>query len=192
MRRWFALSRWLLTVAFVPLVGGCAGMGQTASTTNPIYVRANNDEYVWERTVDVVHDYLFEIERENRLDGLIETRYKTGSGLLEPWHGDSPTLSSRTESTLQSIRRKAYIRIAPSQGGYMVAVEAFKELEDVTGAANFAGGATFLENNPLQRDLTAVVGQPAPSGWIPKGRDAELEQALLSSIRTAFGEAAGQ
>ena len=66
---------------------------------NPVFVRANNSEEAWERTVDVVHDYLFEIERENKLGGVIETRYKTGASLMEPWHPDSvdhaPILASR-------------------------------------------------------------------------------------------------
>ena len=30
--------------------------------SNPVFIRANNPEEAWERTVDVVHDYLFEIE----------------------------------------------------------------------------------------------------------------------------------
>ncbi|OYW19360.1 MAG: hypothetical protein B7Z55_09015 [Planctomycetales bacterium 12-60-4] len=149
-------------------------------------VRANDAEIVWERTVDVVHAYLFEIERENRLDGIIETKYKTGASLLEPWHPDSVGYESRLESTLQSIRRKAFISVTPVDGGFLVGVEALKELEDVPRAANSPGAATFLDNNPLQRDLNVVVGQATPSGWIPRGRDPQLEQSLLRSITEAF------
>ena len=168
---------------------GCA-MWRPASPPvgNPIVVRANDGEFVWERTVDVVHAYLFEIERENRLDGVIETRYKTGASYLEPWHPDSPGARNRLESTLQSIRRKAYISVTPVDGGFLVGVEAIKELEDVSRAANSPGAATFLDNNPLQRDLNVVVGQATPSGWIPRGRDAELEQAMLQSITQAFSQ----
>ena len=36
----------------------------------------------------------FEIARENKLDGVIETQYKTGAGILEPWHPDTVGLSS--------------------------------------------------------------------------------------------------
>ena len=178
--------RLALSLGLIALTG-CASYGlRPQAAGNPVFVRAQNDEFVWEKTVDVLHDYLFEIERENRQDGVIETRYKTGAGVLEPWHADSAGAASRLESTLQSIRRKAYVSVTPAQGGYFVTVEAFKELEDVTGAANFAGGATFQENVPLQRDLTAVVGQASPSGWIPKGRDSALEASLLNSIQRAF------
>ncbi len=160
---------------------------QNTTAGNPFFVPANDHEAVWERAVDVLHDYQFQIARENKLDGIIETDYKTGSGLLEPWHRDSVGFDNRLESSLQSIRRRAFVSITPTQGGYLVGVEAFKELEDVVGlAANSAGGATFQESAPLERDLNLVVGQSAPSGWIPQGRDPQLEQDMSQRLRRAF------
>ena len=155
---------------------------------NPVLVPANHPELAWERTVDALHDFKFPILRENKLDGVIETDYVVGSSLLEPWNRDSVGFGNRLESTFQSIRRKALIRLSPApQGGYLVAVEAYKEQEDVKGpVANSAGGATFQIDNPLQRDLNQVVGQAAPSGWIPLGRDPDLEQAMLRRIRSRF------
>lgn len=159
------------------------------AVSNPVFVRANNPDEAWERTVDVVHDYLFEIERENKLGGVLETRYKTGSNCFEPWHRDSVGAANRAESTLQSIRRKAYLSLTPVEGGYLVGVEAHKELEDVANAAVFPGAATFQDNNSgLQRDLNPIVGQATPSGWISKGRDLQLEQSMLLSINRAFGQ----
>jgi hypothetical protein len=80
-----------------------------------------------------------------------------------------------------------FVSITPSEGGYLVAVEAFKELEDLAGlAAISSGGATFQESTPLQRDLNLVVGQSTPSGWIPLGRDIELEQDMLIRLQSAF------
>lgn len=179
---------WASTL-IVGLLSGCATMpGQAPVVSNPIFVRANNSDDAWERTVDVVHDYLFEIERENKLGGVLETRYKTGANCFEPWHRDSVGAANRAESTLQSIRRKAFLSVTPVEGGFMVGVEAHKELEDNARAANSPGAATFLDNNPLQRDLNPVVGQAAPSGWIPKGRDMALEQSMLLSINRAFGQ----
>lgn len=154
--------------------------------SNPIFVRANNPEDAWEQTVDVVHDYLFDIERENKLGGVIETRYKVGASVVECWQPDTIGPSNRLESTFQSIRRKAFVRLTPAPGGYMVGVEAIKEIEDVPRAVTSAGGATFLDNSALQRDLNPVVGQDTPSGWINKGRDPALEQAMLRSITRRF------
>ena len=167
---------------------GCVSMdAHGPPVANPVFVRANNPEDAWERTVDVVHDYLFEVERENKLGGVIETKYKTGASVLEPWHPDAVGPANRLESTLQSIRRKAFVHFTPAPGGYLVGVEAIKELEDVPRAASSAGGATFLDNSPLQRDLNPVVGQATPSGWVSRGRDVALEQAMLRSINRRFG-----
>ena len=91
---------------------------------NPVFVRANNSEEAWERAADVVHDYLFEIERENKLGGVMETRYKTGASVLEPWHPDSIGVTNRLQSTFQSIRRKAFVRFTPAPGGYFVGIGA--------------------------------------------------------------------
>lgn len=191
---WF--SRRLIVIGLIAVgsIGGCAssaGRGPWARNSppisNPLFVRANDGELVWERTIDVAHDYLFEIERENKLDGMIETRYKTGASVLEPWHGDTVGVANRLESSLQSIRRKAIFSVTPVQGGYMVGVQTIKELEDVAAAANSAGAATFLDNNPLQRDLNVVVGQATPSGWINQGNDPYLEESLLRSLSKVMG-----
>jgi hypothetical protein len=129
----------------------------------------------------------FPIAVENKSDGVIETEYKTGSGLLEPWHHDSAGMENRLESTLQSIRRRVLVTVTPAPGGHMLGVEVYRELEDLQGlAANSAGGATFQETTPLRRDLNLVVGQTAPSGWIPQGRDPELEHRVLQDIQRSL------
>ncbi|MBX3440885.1 MAG: hypothetical protein KF774_00665 [Planctomyces sp.] len=156
---------------------------------NPMFVGSNNEDAVWERTVDVLHEFHFGIARENRLSRVIETQYFVGSGVLEPWHSDSVGLANRLESTLQSVRRRVIVNVIPGEQGqgYLVSVEAFKELEDLPGiAANSTGAATFSENEPLRRDLNPVVGQSTPSGWIPAGRDLALEAAILGRLQRAY------
>lgn len=167
-------------------ISGCHTLplaSRQAPVSNPIQVRANNYDLVWERTIDTLHEYQFAIAKENRLSGEIETEYKTGASLFEPWHFDAANTWERTEGTLQSIRRKILVHITQVDGGYLVSVEAFKELEDLPGvASNAATGATFRESQPLRRDLNLVSGQTAPSGWIFKGRDQALEQSLVQDL----------
>lgn len=154
---------------------------------NPILVPANNHEVAWERTIDVLHDYSFEIERENKLGGVIETKYIVGSSLFEPWHREAVGFDNRLEGTLQSIRRRAFVTLTPTEDGYLVGVEVFKEIEDVQRTLqNSAGAATFQESTPLQRDLNLIVDETTPAGWIPRGRDSALEQSLLRRLQTAF------
>lgn len=179
----------LLTLIVLAL--GCSHAPRQAVTTPPapIFVPATNQEAVWERVVDVLHQYYFRLAREDRQDGIIETEYKVGAGLQEPWHPDAVGFENRLEGTLQSIRRRVIVRITPDDGGYLVTVEAFKELENLQGlAANSPGGATFQEHSPLQRDLDVVVGQTAPSGWIPLGRDPALEYDMIHRLQVALSQ----
>ena len=186
--------RFPLTYSALFLLCGCAlpGMGvgnAPAPVTNPILVTTNNEELLWERAVDVLHDYHFEIARENRLGKVIETEPMVGSGVLEPWHPDAPDLPSRIEGTLQSIRRIAQISMQPdsNQRGYLISVAVYKEIEDLPGiAANSPGAATFAESEPLQRDLDPVVGESTPSGWISLGRDLALEQSILRKLHLVY------
>lgn len=184
------LRRSVLFLMLLACSPGCVGLrGRTASDAGSsnaaVLVASQDQEWVWEQVVDVVHGY-FDIARENRLDGIIETKPRIGSGVLEPWHGDSVGLRNRLESSLQSIRRRGFVNVIPAPGGFLVSVEILKEQEDVNVTPDkSAGGSTFQENRPLQRDLTLVVGDEAPKGWIAMGRDIDLEIRILSRIRKA-------
>jgi len=183
------MVRPLVILILLGLCGSLSGcvFSRPMVAGNPVFVPAGNEDAAWERTVDVVHDY-FDIARENRMigsqPGVIETRYRIGASLLEPWHRDSYGLENRLESSLQSIRRKAIISVTPAQGGYLVGIEVFKEIEDLPGVANnTAGGATFSQTSPIRRDLDLVTGQSSPSGWIALGRDEALENEMLRQMQ---------
>jgi hypothetical protein len=180
----------LFLVGLCGLLSGCAAGRPAVAVGNPVFVPAASEDLAWERTVDVVHDY-FDIARENRMvgsqPGIIETRYRVGASLLEPWHRDSHGLDNRLESTLQSIRRWARVSVTPAEGGYLVGIEVFKEIEDLPGVANnTAGGATFSQTSPIRRDLDLVTGESSPSGWVSRGHDEILESDMLRRIQLAF------
>ena len=106
---------------------------------NPVLLRVTNHELVWDGVVDVVSDY-FRIDREDPVrllgntltEGRIDTFRKPGATLLEPWDHDSADTYQRLESTLQSIRRYAIVKVIPAQnGGFWIDVAVYKELENV-------------------------------------------------------------
>ena len=183
------------TAAACVLVGTIATTGclskslpsHTLQGSNAIQVPVDRYDLMWERTVAVLNNYHFIIARESKLEGVIETQYRAGSNLLEPWHHDSVGYGNKLESTLQSIRRRVVVTFQNTADNMLiVSVRADKEIEDVPGlAANYEGGATFRDSDPLQRDLDQVVGQSGPSRWIPRGTDPALEVELLSQIRHA-------
>lgn len=168
---------------------GCVGPQISAlpeSLPNPVFVPVSDYDAVWEVAIDVMHSLQMPIERESKLDGLIETNYKVGAGILEPWHKDAVSMADRFEGSFQSIRRRAVMSITPGQGGYFIGVEVLKELENPDKLIiNSPGYATFAEGRPLQRDLNVVIGPATPDGWIPQGRDPGLEQSILARLQTA-------
>jgi hypothetical protein len=154
---------------------------------NPLVVPSADYETVWNKTVAVVDKY-FDIESENRLARTIRTQPQMGATLLEPWALDSVTFRDRLEASMQTIRRFAIIKIDPApSGGYLVKVEVHKELEDLAKPDRQAAGrAVFYNEFPVNRAREIVGPVPVPLGWIPRGRDANVEQAILAGVRNAF------
>jgi hypothetical protein len=159
------------------------------------FLPGTNYEATWDAVVDVVDDY-FDIEQEEPVrllgntltEGRILTRPEIGATIFEPWRRTSVGLYQRVESTLQSIRRYAEIRVMPGEGGFWVEVAVFKELEDVIQPERAtAGAATFRNDSSLVRVETPVGQQEVHQGWIQLGRDPVLEQEMLAVLQSRYG-----
>ncbi|HMB06799.1 MAG TPA: hypothetical protein VKP69_24060 [Isosphaeraceae bacterium] len=170
---------------------GCASIAQLIAprpvAENPLIVPSADFETVWKASVAVLDEY-FDIATENRLSRTIITQPKIGATVLEPWSGDSPGLYDRLESSLQTIRRHGRITINPAPGGgFAVKVEVFKELEDLAKPDRQAAGRAVFNNDfPVNRTREIVGPVPVPLQWIPRGRDAKLEQEILDRLRDAL------
>lgn len=185
----------LLCVLATCLLAGCAAPflnGQSSTTTpraaygpSAIEISQAQYDFFWEKSVRVLNDLHFQVARESKLEGVIETEYRGGSGLLEPWHKDSIGLRARLESSLQSIRRKVIIRFQESAPGtVVVGVQVLKEIEDLNGlAAGSQGAATFNESDILNRNLDQVLGESGTSLWLPRGNDPTLQAEIVRRIR---------
>ena len=118
---------------------------------NPLLVSNPNAQYVFDTAVDVIGDY-FMIDHEEpvRLLGTtltearIDTYPKVGATVFEPWDHDSADSYQRMESTLQSIRRHAVIKVVPTRGGFWIDVAVFKELENVAQPEQSTAGRGHL------------------------------------------------
>jgi len=179
------LRHWIATLLLLSASVGCAS-APTAVMPNPVVIQGVAYETVWNETVDVVNDY-FAIERESRVDGQIDTAPTVGSTLAEPWHGDAANFDERLEGTLQSIQRRAFVRVTPTENGFLVSLEVFKELEDLE-KPQFAdaGQAIFRHDSSPNRDAQVVTDSESSIGWIPVGRDFALENQMLWRIRQAL------
>jgi hypothetical protein len=176
---------------------GCASwlrrpnaMGGPQMIENPLFVPAMDREFLWNQAVDSVDDH-FRIEREERVrliggvltEGRIDTFPQSGSTILEPWRRDSTRGFEKWHATLQSIRRRASVRVIPTEGGYLLDVIVQKELEDLDKPEHAtAGGATLRYDGTLIRQQGAPGRFSVTLGWIPIGRDCSLEQRILADI----------
>jgi hypothetical protein len=164
-----------------------------------IVVPVTDDEFAWDAIAAVVSDY-FPITVEQRArrgpdvwsEGRIETAYQSGATILEPHRHDSVGWFNLWESTFQTIRRRAIVRVVPEGTGYLVEVEVLKELEDLRrpeqGTAN---AATFGGDTSLPSYRTAPVSHTESSPcWIALGRDPALEQRMLAEIHARLAGAA--
>ena len=157
----------------------------------PIFVPASNDEYAWEQIADVVSDY-FTISREQQVrrsgeawsEGRIETAYQGGAGWLEPFRKDSVGAFNKWESTFQTIRRKATVRVIPDANGFVVEVIVEKELEDLPHPERSSAGIAAFPNDsslptPRAGDVSRTLSSPR---WLSLGRDPALEAKMLADI----------
>ena len=166
--------------AILPLVVllGCASESHLpyqpvpVSYENPVLIRISNHELVWDGIVDVVSEY-FHIEREDPVrllgstltEGRLDTFPKPGATLLEPWEHDSADSYERLESTLQSIRRYAVVKVIPAQnGGFWIDVAVYKELENVRQPEHAtAGSSTFRNDISVPRSNLTLPGNGNPN-----------------------------
>jgi hypothetical protein len=155
-----------------------------------MFIPAVDRELLWNQTVDSVDDY-FRIEREDRVrviggvltEGRIDTFPTIGSTMLEPWRTDSTRGYEKLHATLQSIRRRATVRVIPTEGGYLLDVTVQKELEDLDKPESAtAGGSTLRHDGTLVRQEGAPGRYTVTLGWIPIGRDMRLEQRILADV----------
>jgi hypothetical protein len=168
-----------------------------AAHANPVLIPIADPHYAWEQIVDVVDDY-FRIEHEEpvRVDGAMATEGsittvpEVSPTIFEPWRRDTADAGQRIENTLQSMRRRAVVRVIPAQGGYMVDVQVYKDLEDNKHPArSTAGSATFRYDDTLTRVENPIAGEPTTKGWISQGRDGSLEQAIIGELLCRSGQA---
>lgn len=89
---------------------------------NPLPLPAIDREVIWNQTVDAVDDYFRRIQRKERVrliggiltEGRIDTHPLVGSTLLNLGGAVTPGYE-KWLATLQSIRRKATVRLIPAR-----------------------------------------------------------------------------
>jgi hypothetical protein len=191
LRRFLQGARMRRTVAacMVSVTLGCHSLPVTVQ--NPAAVGHPSYDYVWETTIEVLEKY-FDVAYENRWSGWIETKPQSAATLLEVWRPDSVDIAERLESTLQTVRRRAYVHLQPgATGGFVITVEVYKELEDLPQpiGTRFGGGSFISSIEPTREEIVSSPIKPS-QGWISLGRDLKLEARILDEIQRRVDGAA--
>ncbi len=191
-------GQWVMVDPFAmnpegPMLVGPPLAGVAPGASSQIHVPVANRDWTWEQIVDTVDDY-FRIERERQVqlvgdvltEGRIDAFPKIGATIIEPQRRDSVGRYNRWESTLQTIRRRATVRVIPDAAGYVVDVTVEKDLEDLPRPEfSTAGVATFRNDSSLPSVPAEAVSRTQLSGrWILIGRDLALEQRILADIQS--------
>jgi len=169
------------------LPGFAQVFGPAQPLRNPLPVPNGDFETVWNKTVAEVNRH-FPIASENRLARTIRTDSEMTGTLIEPWTPDSASFRDRLEATLQTVRKFAVVHVDPAPaGGYLIRVEVHKQLEDLSKPISQpAGRAAFYNDFPVNRTREVVGVIPTANGWIPMGRDTNMEQRILADLRDAL------
>ncbi|MEM6779534.1 MAG: hypothetical protein AAF670_17905 [Planctomycetota bacterium] len=194
--RWFVWGSHLSLVA-IGLLAGCGQLAYRLTspipdhyTPNPLELPAVADDFLWLQVVDTVDDY-FRIARQQPVlnrpgfvaEGSLETGYRNGGSIFEPWRKDSTPGFERLQSTFQSIRRRAIMTVRPTPTGYSVELIVQKDLEDTDRsqyATETTAGSRHDGSRVSRRD--GFDDSPQTLGWIPLGRDVQLEQVMLNDL----------
>ena len=184
---WFSgcgqLPKSTLSIPSIPL-------NRETKLANPINVNTQDSEFLWNQIVDTVEDY-FRIKSEQRptrdntqwFEGRLETHPEVGATYFEPWRKDALEGYQRWQSTLQTMRRTAIIRVIPVDDGFTIAIEVIKELEDVDRSQySSEGSAIARHDGSVVRTDSRLLSQPITLGWIRQENDTDLEQRLLREI----------
>lgn len=98
------------------LTGGCPNYSTPPAVQKQQTVSQRNFAAVWEASRDVLREYGFALDREDRRAGIITTLPLTGKHWFEFWRKDAAGGYNLAEGTIQTIYRVVNISIVPADG----------------------------------------------------------------------------
>lgn len=157
---------------------------------NPSHIGNVDPDFLWRQIVDAVDNY-FRIDSEqpvrrdnlNWLEGRLTTYPEVSGTSFEPWRGEASRGFERLQSTIQTVRRTATVRVIPEASGYLIEVQVTKEQEDVDQSQfATAGAAAQRHDGTIVRNENQLRQLPVTLGWYEIGRDRELERKIMADV----------
>lgn len=179
-----ACRRAVIAIALGLAAPGCQKPIQPDQPTASALEQSDDIDALWNASLNVLRKVEFRPDRQDRSLGIITTLPTTSAQWFEPWRQDVATPYDLLESSIATVQRKATVRFIKS-GGWSIEVQVdvyrLSETEtQVTSASSVLHG--FSGNLPTESGFRPQDGQAPPSHWVHIGRDAALEERLLTRI----------
>jgi hypothetical protein len=178
------------------LVVTAVGCQEPADPTSPTVARVSAqtpDRYdaLWEAVGDVLRSRYFELDRQDRREGVLTTLPDTTAAGFELWRPQPNNPYMWVEANVHTVQRQATVRLrqVEGEGDYEVDVEIERfrynlEERQITNSA----AALRLYSSDAPTTSGRSVSPAESSYWIPLGRDADMEQAVLHSILMRYDQ----
>jgi len=184
-----------LVACHLSLVAGLAGC---ANYTTPIVTEdqqtpaERNFHLVWQGALDVLAEYHFTVDQQDRREGFIATLPLTGQQWFEFWREDAATPRDLAEGSLQTLYRTVRVHIEPvadSDGLFAARVEVItSRSEQITHPLTNVVQAYSLFAIPgrarqIETMLSRQSVEDIPYARVAAlGRDTELESKIALAI----------
>jgi len=187
-----------LVIVTAGLMCGCIKYTRPQTVGQQLAPDQRDFEALWQRSLDVLKDYNFAVDRQDRRAGIITTMPLVARQWFEFWRPDAVSNRDVLEGTVQTIYRTATVRVNPSSAGnYRVTVEiavsrsdrpqpAIQSVSDAYNMFVLPGGDEHSHGPALGY---AMVGQTtptlAPNSVVVLGKDAALAREISDKISRA-------
>lgn len=181
------------SILALALAAGLTGCGEQKApapmaSTAPVSAAQGQFEAAWGATLDVLTQYEFRVDRQDRYQGIISTYPVTGKSWFEFWRKDGATAYDTCESSIQTIYRSAVvhvIRVADSDE-YNVQVEVKVARSDrpnmqISNTSEAMGLFRAAEGGRLNKYLLAY-GEGMDLTPVPLPNDANLAGKIKAEI----------
>lgn len=147
-------------------------------------------EHLWRSTEDALLAFNFDVDRRDRVQGIITTYPETSAHFFELWRAQPTPAYYWWESNLHTIQRQAEVYIRPSSPGTYqieVKVDRYRRSMEERQVDN-AAAAMRLFSGQAPTVSGQMIKPSESSNWIHLGRDAFAERTILDAIIARYGK----